>query len=349
MATIQDVAAKAGVAPITVSRVLNNSGYVSQATRQRVEAAAQALNYVPNSLASSLRSNRTNILALLLADISNPFWTTVARGVEDVANQHGYSVILCNTDEKERKQEEYVALLLRKRVDGFLLVPTTAATESIRMIQQQQVPIVLVDRAIPDLAVDTVRGDTYGSAYTLANHLIALGHRRIAVLAGPCYISTSAERVEAVCVALRNAALPIDAKLILYGEYAVESGYAMASQVLAEQPTAIVAGNNFIAIGVGRFLQEAELRVPQDISVVCFDDVPISWGSEPFLTVAVQPAYEIGQRATELLLTRVSGKELGPPQEHQLPVEILIRRSTARLDASHSFGITAKDRLNRPA
>lgn len=333
MVTIQDVASVAGVAPITVSRVLNNSGYVSTKTRTRVEEAARALNYVPNSLASSLRSNRTNILALLLADISNPFWTTVARGVEDVANQQGYSVILCNTDEKASKQEEYIHVLLRRRVDGFLLVPTTTASESIHTIQQQQVPVVLLDRAVPGLEIDTVRGDTYGSAYELTKHLIALGHRRIAMLAGPRYISTSAERVTAVKMALQDAGVGIDSNLLLYGEFAMESGYRMAHQVLKAEPSAIVAGNNFIAAGVGQYLREVNLRVPEDISVVCFDDLPTAWASEPFLTVAIQPAYEIGRRAAELLLQRIDGSVTGPAQEHKLPVEIIIRNSTkSRID-----------------
>lgn len=328
MATIHDVAHKAGVAPITVSRVLNNSGYVSAATRARVEAAALELDYMPNSLASSLRSNRTNILAMILADISNPFWTTVARGVEDIANQQGYSVILCNTDEKESKQEEYVSVLLRKRVDGFLLVPTSASTESIQLIQRQRVPVVMLDRTVPNLSVDTVRGDTYGSAYQLAAHLLQLGHRHIAVLAGPRYISTSTERVEAVLQAMRDASVRIEMNRILYGEFAIESGYTMARQVAKTQPTAIVAGNNFIAIGVGRFLHESMIRIPEEISVVCFDDVPISWGTEPFLTVAVQPAYEMGRRATELLLDRIRRTDSTPPQDLRLPGTIIIRSST---------------------
>ncbi len=328
MATIHDVAAKAGVAPITVSRVLNNSGYVSATTRARVEAAAAELSYVPNSLASSLRSNRTNILAMILADISNPFWTTVARGVEDVANRQGFSVILCNTDEREAKQEEYVAVLLRKRVDGFLLVPTTAATNSVQMIQRQSVPVVILDRYVPDLAVDTVRGDTRGAAYQLTEHLIALGHRRIAVLAGPPHISTAVERVEGVVQAMHDAALPVDDHLIIYGEYTIESGYQMAQQVLPAQPTALVAGNNFIAIGLGRLLREKTIRVPAEISVVGFDDLPISWASEPFLTVAIQPAYEIGRRATELLLNRIRQIDNMTPQDIRLPVTIIIRGST---------------------
>lgn len=335
MATIQDVAQKAGVAPITVSRVLNNSGYVSKKTRERVEVAAKELRYVPNSLASSLRSNRTNILALLLADISNPFWTTVARGVEDAANQEGYSVILCNTDEKENKQEEYIEVLLRKRVDGFLLVPTSASTESIQAIQQQKTPIVLLDRSVPELTVDTVRGDTFGSAYRLAEHLLQLGHRRIAILAGPRHISTSIERVEAVRQALCDANVELDRQLVCYGEYAIDSGYAMAHQMIQHRPTAIVAGNNFIAIGLGNLLHERKIHVPQEISVVCFDDVPVSWASQPFLTVAVQPAYEMGRYATELLLKRIGQKEESPAQEIKLPVEIIVRHSTQAVMASY--------------
>ncbi|MEZ4675838.1 MAG: substrate-binding domain-containing protein [Caldilineaceae bacterium] len=163
----------------------------------------------------------------------------------------------------------------------------------------------------------------------MAQHLLALGHRRIAVLTGPRYISTSVERVAAICQALQEAAVPIDPKLVLYGEYAVESGHAMAQTVLSKQPTAIVAGNNFIAIGAGRLLREAGLRVPEDISVVCFDDVPVSWGSEPFLTVAVQPAYEMGRSATELLVERISHAETTPHKDIMLPVEIIIRKSTA--------------------
>lgn len=331
MVTIQDVASRAGVAAITVSRVLNNSGYVSAQTRMRVQAAASELNYVPNSVARSLRSNRTHILALLLADIGNPFWTTVARGVEDVANQQGYSVILCNTDEKAAKQEEYIDVLLSKRVDGFLLVPTTDVAASVRMIQRQNTPLVILDRNLPEVAVDTVRGDTYGGAYRLANHLLTLGHRELAILTGPHHVSTSVERVDGVIQALQEQGLTIDQRHIIYGEFSVESGYAMAQQLLNQPghvPTAIVTCNNFIAVGLSQLLRERGLCVPQDLSVVTFDDLPVSWGNEPFLTVAMQPANEMGQRATELLLRRIETSTPLPPQHLVLPVEIIVRRST---------------------
>ncbi|MGC8878879.1 MAG: LacI family DNA-binding transcriptional regulator, partial [Anaerolineae bacterium] len=193
--TIRDVARRAGVAPITVSRVINNSGYVSQETRARVEAAIAELRYVPNTLARSLRFKKTRVLALIVTDITNPFWTTVARGVEDVANAHGFSLILCNTDEDEAKQDAYLQVLLQKRVDGFILVPARSTAEPVLTIQTQKVPVVVLDRRIPGVAVDVVRSDSEGGAYRLVTYLLALGHRHIAALSGPPTISTAVDRV----------------------------------------------------------------------------------------------------------------------------------------------------------
>ena len=157
MATIRDVAKKAGVAPMTVSRVLNNSGYVSPETRSRVESAASELNYVPNMLARSFRSKRTDTLALIVTDITNPFWTTVARGVEDEANQQGYTVIFCNTDESESKQAQYLSMLASRRVDGVLLTPASNNPNPVKMLQQQGIEVVVMDRRLPGAEVDVVR------------------------------------------------------------------------------------------------------------------------------------------------------------------------------------------------
>lgn len=330
MATIQDVATHAGVAPITVSRVLNHSGYVSEATRQRVEAAAAELDYVPNLLARGLRSNRTNTLALVLTDITNPFWTTVARGVEDAARARGFSVILCNTDENEAKQAQYVDVLIRKRMDGFLLAPARSTPDPIHKIQKQaNAPVVVLDRRIAGAEVDLVCGDSYGGSYALTRYLLDLGHRQIGVLSGPQTVSTAAERVAGYVAALQETGVELCSELIQYGEYTVESGYAMMRQLLcaASQPTAIFATNNFIAIGALQQLREAGLRVPADISLVGFDDLPMSWNTEPFLTVAVQPAYEIGQQAANLLIDRITQQDTSEPREIILPAELVIRQS----------------------
>ena len=329
MANIRDVAKLAGVAPITVSRVINNSGYITDETRQRVQEAIEKLGYVPNSLARSLRSRKTRMLALMLTDITNPFWTTVARGVEDAASDAGFSVILCNTDESEPEQERYIRIILEKQVDGVLLVPVRDPAEPVCAIKAQQVPVVVLDRRVPeDLETDVVRCDSEGGAYSLVNVLISLGHRRIAALVGPHDVSTAEDRVAGYRRALMDAGL--DWEQVLYGAYSLESGYQLACKSLLSEPrpTAYFAGNNFLAIGAMRALREAGLKVPEQVALVGFDDLPEALVIDPFLTVAAQPAYDMGHKATELLLARLSGQAPETCQEIILPVELIVRRSS---------------------
>jgi len=329
MPSISDVAAKAGVAPITVSRVVNNSGYVNAETRARVEAAIAELQYIPNKLAQSLRFKKTNLLALIVSDITNPFWTTLTRGVEDAAVRHNYNVILCNTDENPDKQRNYVRLLLERQVDGLLLVPAFSNPEIVMEIKSQNVPLVMIDRRIPETYIDVIRGNSMDGAYQLTNYLIQLGHRRIAIVTGPEVVSTSTERVLGYKRALQEAGIPIDPSMIIYGEYNQASGTRMTRQILKmpQRPTAIFAGNNFIAIGVLKGLQEAGLSVPEQVSVVGFDDLPLTLLIEPFLTVAAIPAYEMGYRAAELLLRQIMGEEEAGNRDIILPTELIIRRS----------------------
>jgi len=330
MTTIRDVAKLAGVAPITVSRVLNRSGYVSAGTRDRVEQAAADLSYVPNMLAHSLRSNRTQTLALVLTDIGNPFFTTIARGVEDEASRHGFNVIFCNTDENEAKQDQYLTMLMRRRVDGVLLVPASSSGDAVRALQAQGTKVVILDRRVPGVTVDVVRGASTDGARRLVHHLLALGHRRIAVLSGPRSVSVSNERVIGYRQALSQAHVEVEEALILYGSFTVESGYAMAKAVLATRPwpTALFAANNFIAVGALRALNESGIGVPEAMSVVMFDDLPITFAPEPFLTVAAQPAYELGKIATSLLLKRIEEPAGEACQEIVLPTELIVRSST---------------------
>src|SRR3990172_2437005 len=251
MPTIRDVAKLAQVAPITVSRVVNDSGYVSQKTRKRVQAAIEKLGYVPNMLGPSLRFKQTMTLAMVITDITNPFWTTVTRGVEDVAQANGYSIILCNTDESEEKQEQYLQMLLRRRIDGILLVPASSSPDPIRLIQRQGIPVVVLDRQIPDMDVDIVRADSETGAYQLTQYLLSLGHRQIAMLAGPKSTSTAVDRVNGFCRAMNEAGLSTCDLQILWGTFTQESGYILAGEALANtpRPTALFAANNFVAIG----------------------------------------------------------------------------------------------------
>ncbi len=329
MATIHDVAKLAGVAPITVSRVINNSGYASPQTRHRVEAAILELGYLPNIIARSLRSKRTNTLALVITDITNPFFTAIARGVEDTASDAGFTVIYCNTDESVDEEAKYLQLLMQKQVDGILLVPARSSSRSIELINEQGTPVVIVDRRIPTLDADVVRSDSVDGAYKLIRLLIDQGHRRIAVLSGPQGVSTAEDRVIGYRKAMAEAGIADD-RWVFYGAYNHASGYEMAKQALTQmpRPTAFFAANNFIANGALNALREAGLKVPEDISLVSFDDLPPSWLVEPFLTVAAQSPYEMGCKATQLLLDRIRGEAPEEYQEILLPIELVVRRSS---------------------
>lgn len=331
MSTIGDVAKRAGVSTMTVSRVINNSGYISQDTRQRVELAIAELGYVPNALARSLRFKQTKTIALVLTDITNPFFTTVARGVEDMASEHGFSVMFCNTDESQADEAEYLSVVVQKQVDGVLLVPAASAPESAAFLRERSVPFVVLDRRIRGVTVDNVRGDSEQGNYDLAAHLLALGHRRIAMLSGPPAVTTAADRVAGYRRALADYSVPVDDALILHGPYTLDSGYALAQAVLnlEPRPTALIAANNFIAIGALRGLRAAGVSVPQDMSMVAFDDLPEAIVIDPFFTVVAQPAYEMGQKAMSLLLRRLAGGGPETPQEIILPTQLIVRESSA--------------------
>ena len=329
MPTIHDVAKRAGVAPITVSRVINNSGYVSKETRQRVEEAIAELEYVPNVIARSLRSKRTNTLALVLTDITNPFFTVIARGVEDTASNAGMTVIYCNTDESEIEEEKYLQLLLQKQVDGILLVPARSISRSVDLIRERGKPVVVLDRKIQGVEVDNVRGDSEGGAYQLVKLLIDQGHTHIAVLSGPMDVSTAKDRVTGYRRALEEAGLQ-ENELVYFGAFTQASGFEMTQKALSlnPRPTALFAANNFIAYGALKALRQADLDVPAAISVVAFDDLPPGLITDPFLTVAAQPAYQMGHLATEMLLNRLQSEDQPPYQETILPTELIIRNSS---------------------
>jgi LacI family transcriptional regulator len=271
-------------------------------------------------------------LALVLSDITNPFWTSVARGVEDTANKHGYHIIMGNTDESPEKQEEYLIFLLKKQIDGFLLVP--ASPRSLGTLQKRRVPFVVLDRRMPGEQIDSVRGDSVGGAYALTRHLLELGHRRIAIITGQKRHSTAYDRVEGFLQALEEAGVK-DPPLVYWGEYNQQTGYDYTQQALRTEPrpTAIFATNNFIAIGTIRARRDAKIRVPKDMSVVAFDDLPAAITIDPFFTVASQPAYEMGQQATELLLSRLMDDGAQEYQEIVLPVEIIVRKSSGKAPA----------------
>jgi LacI family transcriptional regulator len=300
-----------------------------------VQKAIEELGYVPNTIARSLRSKRTNTLALVITDITNPFFTSLARGVEDTASDAGFHVIFCNTDESIQEEEKYVNLLLQKQVDGILLVPAHSASPSIELIQEQGTPIVILDRKVFNASVDVVRCDSESGAYQLTRLLIDKGHRSIAILSGPEGVSTAEDRVKGYWRAMAEDGLE-NQELVFYGSYTQASGYDNAQRALAlsPRPTAFFAANNFIASGVLKAMQEAGMKMPDDFSLVTFDDLPLPIMSEPILTVVRQPPYEMGCRGTQLLLARLNGTAPKKCSEILLPIEIVVRESIGTVSIS---------------
>jgi LacI family transcriptional regulator len=339
LTNIRDVAKLAGVSPITVSRVINGAAGVTDDTCQRVQQAIDQLHYVPNTLARSLRSRQSHTIALIVSDITNPFWTTVARGVEDTAAENDYRAILCNTDENPAKETNYLNLLVERRVDGVIIAPTTRDKQQLVTLKQLQVPCVLIDRRVDGFKADQVYGDSRTGARLLIDHLIDLGHRRIALINGPRTISSAQDRADGYRDSLEAHGLAVEEDLIFQGNFKQESGRRLTQRaVLCDpRPTAIFAANNFIALGVLQALQETGLRVPEDMALVCIDDLPYLSAIDPFLTVAAQPAYEMGAAAAQLLVERLTTHRTGKAREVVLPPQLIVRRSCGqglRLDRS---------------
>jgi LacI family transcriptional regulator len=224
-------------------------------------------------------------------------------------------------------------------VDGVLLVPACCSAESVSFLQEHKVTVVILDRRVPNARVDIVRADSEQGAYQLVRHLLNLGHTRIAVLSGPQTVSTAVDRVTGYRRAMAEAGLDVDPELVYHGQFNQESGYEMTQQALtaAPRPTALFAANNFIAIGAFRALRDAGLQVPKDISMVSFDDLPTAMIMDPFLTTTSHPAYEMGQKATELLLARLASEGSEEPQEIVLPTQIIVRKSSCPPPTGHSY------------
>lgn len=330
-AKIEDVAREAGVSTATVSRVLSGKPYVSEDLRKRVLDAVQTLSYRPSRVARSLRVQRSNILGLIVSDVQNPFFTTVARAVEDVAYQHQFSVFLCNTDEDPEKEALYIDLMLAEHVAGVIVTPSSSTSKAYRHLVDADVPVVALDRRVEGGDIDTVVVDNVSGAYEAVAHLIAEGHRRIGAVLGTRVSTTGEERYRGYARALEAHGIPLDSALVRSGVGRTGIGYEFTQELLAlaNPPTALFVGNNLLTIGALRAIQERGLRIPVDIALASFDETDWMYFVRPALTVVAQPTYELGQIAAEMLLRRLDDKH-APPQEVVLRPTLLIRDSSRR-------------------
>lgn len=329
--TIRDVAKASGVSIATVSRVINDAGYVKESTRQKVEKAVQALGFSPNHMARSLSSGESRIIGAVFPDISNPFFPSVARGIDDALTARGYMLVLCNTDNDASQEEALVEALLGKRVDGIIFV--TGSRENSRLVERasRSVAVSLIDREIEGTGCDTVTSDSRKGASDMARHLVALGHRKIAFLSGPLEFSTSRKRLAGLREALDEAGA--EEPIVYYGDFRYETGYSLAREILSggQRVTAVFAANDLMALGAMRCFMDSGIMVPAQIAVGGYDDVFMSSLVRPALTTVAQPAYRMGAVAAEMLLERLSGKrqpEEGPARLQVLEAALVVREST---------------------
>jgi LacI family transcriptional regulator len=327
-ASIYDVAREAKVSVFTVSAVVNKKAHVGQKLRERVEEAIRKLNYRPNLIARSLAKQRTHTIGMIVSDIANPFFPMVVRGAEDAAQQHGYNLLLCNSDDTLEKEEKEIELLLSKRVDGILLTKAAGDFRPAlrKMIDEVNIPFVLVMRTYPKLTQDAVVSDDYQGAYNAVRHLARAGRRKIALVSGPLKVSNAVARWEGFHAALKDEGLPFDEKLVIEGDYRIESGYRAGHALFSHQPDGIYVANHLMTVGLLKAAEEMGLRCPEDFGLVSFDDYPWLGVFHPKLTTVELPKHQLGYEAAELLIERIGGSKK-KSVVRKLQPELRIRQS----------------------
>ncbi len=332
MANIVDVAKRAGVSISTVSRVLNGRDHVNEDVIARVRQAAQELQYQPSRAARALRANQATIIGLLITDIQNPFFTALVRGVEDVAQRNGYSLILCNSDEDPQKERQYIEVLCAERVAGAIITPTREQQRSLKLFREYNIPIVTVDRRVKGDEIDAVLVDNVRGAREATAHLLANGNRRIGIISGPIMTTTGRERLEGYRQALRDAGMAHDPSLERFGSFKEESGRQLTYGLLDIEPPidALFVANNLMTLGALAVLNERQKRIPEDIAVVGFDEMQWASLNAVSLTTVMQPVYEIGSTAAMRLFQRLQNPAAFTRQEIVLAPKLLVRESSCR-------------------
>jgi LacI family transcriptional regulator len=328
MTTMAEVAKEAGVSITTVSHVLNGTRHVNEKTVQRVHAAIERTGYRPHSIARALAGARTQSIGLAISGISNPYFMDVVAAIEAEASQRGHTLLLADTHDEPEKELQMVQELVLRRVDGVLLAPSAGAQElALQHLSASAVPVVLLDRFLP-VPIDQVGTENEEPTAELVEHLVGLGHRRIGLIAGLEGLSTTDERINGYRSGLQRSGLALDEELIAYGGSLHEPARAATHRLLDTEnpPTALVAANNAMTIGVLHALRERRLEVPEDIALVAFDDLEWSDLFRPRLTVIRQPARDIGETAVRLLLSRLDDPDRDP-QAIRLPASFVHRES----------------------
>jgi LacI family transcriptional regulator len=326
--SIYDVAREAKVSVFTVSAVINETGRVSATLSRRVEAAVRKLNYRPNLLARSLAKQQTHTFGMVVSDIANPFFPAIVRAAEDAAQKAGYSMLLCNSDDKADKEAVYLDLLISKRVDGIILnkTPSAFTVTQRRMLDEANIPVVLLMRTCPELKTDIVQTNDKQGAMDAIHHLARIGYKRIAFVSGPMNVSNARARRQGYTKALQERGLDYHPELAFEGDYRIESGHRAGHALLPQRPDAVLVTNYLMTIGLLSAAEEIGLRCPEDFALISFDDYPWSACFRPRLTTIELPKQELGEAAVRLLLERIKDTRTNPVTVNLLP-QLRVRES----------------------
>jgi LacI family transcriptional regulator len=332
MATIRDVAKLSGVSVATVSRFINKSGYVNTETEEKIKESIKKLNYTPNSLARALASKKTDTIALIIPDITNPFFPELARAVEDTAKSLGYTLILGNSDSEGANELKYIEILKNRYVDGIIFASHQLRPSEVHELLQMSIPILTLDRAVdsglenlPSISVNNYMGAVMG-----VEHLISIGCKNIAHISGPYHLRTSLERLRGYTDSLKNSML-FNASFVVQGDFTVESGLQATRQLMAENPEidGIFAANDLMAIGALKALIRLGKKVPDDVALLGFDGIQMTQVMEPEISTVAQPIYEMGALAVRQLVSLIDKREIGK-QVEELQGQLIQRASSLR-------------------
>lgn len=326
--TLKMVAERAGVSVNTVSRAINNKSDINEETKKRVLKVAQELGYVQNATAVALRTKKTRTLGVVIADNRNPFYAEVLNGIEEAAREKNYHIILANTQRDYQKEEEAINLLLAKRVDGLLITPVQDRNDDIKNLIEANIPFVIVGRDFKNIEVDAVYNDEVKGGFLATKYLIKKGHKRIALINGFLHKSPARGRLEGYKKALKEYGIPFDDSLVSVGDIDVKDGYERTKQLLEKglNFTAIFAYNDMMAFGAMRAIKEKGLRIPEDIGLVGYDDIPFSSLISPSLTTIRLKKQELGVESLKLLLFRINVSRK-KTKKIMLDVELKIRET----------------------
>ena len=332
MATMKDIAKIAGVSLGTVSHVLNGTAGVREPVRRRVLEAVRSTSYQPSQLARGLRRVQTNVIGMIIPDITNPFFPAVVRGAEDQAFSHGYRLILCNTDNDHLKELAHLNELRTYLPAGLIVIPSTFSDLTVQAKSYRDVGtgVVCIDRLPEDWIGDTVIADNQRGAYKATQHLIAMGHKQLAAITGPLHLTNAQERLNGFKQAVKEAKLRLAPEYVQEATFDKQGGASKTGLLLRliPRPTAIFAGNDMIALGVLAAIRDAGLRCPKDVSVIGFDDLELAELTNPALSSVSQSGYQLGSTAASILLERIDG-DTGPAKHIVLETSLKLRDSVA--------------------